>query len=125
MVARRGTQNGVASECRRVGQHPLEDAPQERHDAYGFGKLSLIFVLLVSGMLIAALPALAGQPAIPQGGTLKVATIGEPVGATILSWFWLGERISIRVAAGCAVMLISVMIAILSSRVTEEPEIDM
>ena len=51
-------------------------------------KASLIFVLLMLGMLAVNSPALAGQaaaPAIPQGGTLKVATIGEPPNLDVMT----------------------------------------
>ena len=48
-------------------------------------RAGVIFFLLVCGVLAAGLPALAGQAAIPQGGTLKVATVGEPPNLDVMT----------------------------------------
>ena len=51
-------------------------------------KTSLVVALLVLGMLAVNSPALAGQaaaPAIAQGGTLKVATVGEPPNLDVMT----------------------------------------
>jgi peptide/nickel transport system substrate-binding protein len=52
------------------------------------GKAGLVFVLLMLGVFALSAPAPAGQaaaPAIPQGGTLKVATIGEPPNLDVMT----------------------------------------
>ena len=48
-------------------------------------RAGVIFILLVCGVLAAGLPALAGQAAVPQGGTLKVATVGEPPNLDVMT----------------------------------------
>jgi peptide/nickel transport system substrate-binding protein len=48
-------------------------------------RAGVVFILLVCGVLTAGLPALAGQAAIPQGGTLKVATVGEPPNLDVMT----------------------------------------
>jgi drug/metabolite transporter (DMT)-like permease len=45
-----------------------------------------------------------------------MATVGEPVGATILGWLLLGEAVSPSTALGCAIMLTSVVLALARSR---------
>ena len=41
-----------------------------------------------------------------------IATVGEPVGATFLTWAWLGERVPAVVAVGCATVLVAVIAAV-------------
>ncbi len=41
-----------------------------------------------------------------------IATVGEPVGATILAWLWLGETIGWVTATGCVIVLVGVVTAI-------------
>ncbi len=41
-----------------------------------------------------------------------MSTVGEPVGATILGFFWLHETVSPTVALGCAITLASVVLAL-------------
>lgn len=41
-----------------------------------------------------------------------IATVGEPVGATFLAWVWLGEIVGWITAAGCALVLVGVILAI-------------
>jgi drug/metabolite transporter (DMT)-like permease len=48
--------------------------------------------------------------------SVGIATVGEPVGATILGWIWLGEAVAPVVMAGCAVTLCGVVIAVLERR---------
>jgi drug/metabolite transporter (DMT)-like permease len=45
-----------------------------------------------------------------------MAVVGEPVGATLLAWLWLGEAVPARVALGCAVTLAAVGTAILGRK---------
>lgn len=45
-----------------------------------------------------------------------IATVGEPVGATLLAWLWLGESVSPIVGAGCAVTLVAVALSLVPSR---------
>jgi drug/metabolite transporter (DMT)-like permease len=48
--------------------------------------------------------------------TVGMAVVGEPVGATLLAWSWLGESVPLRVAAGCAVTLVAVGVAVRGGR---------
>jgi len=41
-----------------------------------------------------------------------LATLGEPVGSTLLAWVWLGEAAPAVVLVGCAVVLVSLMLAL-------------
>ncbi|HJL15182.1 MAG TPA: DMT family transporter [Sandaracinaceae bacterium LLY-WYZ-13_1] len=50
-----------------------------------------------------------------------IATVGEPVGATLLAWIWLGEPLDTLVGLGCAVTLIAVL---LSLRIPRSPDGD-
>ena len=53
-----------------------------------FTTAGVVGVLLVLGILAAGTSALAGQaatPTIPQGGTLKVATVGEPPNLDVMT----------------------------------------
>ncbi|MFW5966721.1 MAG: DMT family transporter [Persicimonas sp.] len=45
-----------------------------------------------------------------------IATVGEPVGATILGWLWLGESVAPVVIGGCLVTLSGVVLAVLHTR---------
>ncbi len=45
-----------------------------------------------------------------------ISTIGEPVGATLLAWLWLGESVSAVVAAGCVITLVAVFVALRGQR---------
>lgn len=45
-----------------------------------------------------------------------MATVGEPVGSTILAWLWLGEIVPPVTAAGCAVTLTAVLLAVYQPR---------
>jgi drug/metabolite transporter (DMT)-like permease len=48
-----------------------------------------------------------------------LATIGEPVGATLLAWAWLGEAAPAVVLAGCGVVLAALVLALAPGRVPE------
>lgn len=43
---------------------------------------------------------------------VAMATVAEPVGATLLAWLWLGEAVSGPVAAGAAATLAAVVVAL-------------
>ena len=49
---------------------------------------------------------------------VSMTIVGEPVGATILGWLWLGEVVPLWVGIGCAVTLGAVIFAILGTRQT-------
>ena len=48
------------------------------------------------------------------------STLGEPVGATVLAWFWLAETPSTQVMAGCLVTLMGLLLALRTTRTNEE-----
>lgn len=43
---------------------------------------------------------------------VAMATAGEPVGATLLAWLWLGEAVAPLVAVGCVVTIAAVLLAV-------------
>ncbi len=43
---------------------------------------------------------------------VAMATAGEPVGATLLAWAWLGETVAPLVAIGCVVTIAAVLLAV-------------
>jgi len=43
---------------------------------------------------------------------VSMTIVGEPVGATILGWMWLGEAVPLWVGIGCAITLCAVLFAI-------------
>ncbi len=45
-----------------------------------------------------------------------MATVGEPVGSTLLAWLWLGESVEPHIALGCAVTLAAVALALWEPR---------
>ncbi len=47
-----------------------------------------------------------------------ISTVGEPVGATILAWVWLGERLSPLVAVGCTITLSAVLLSVVPRKGT-------
>jgi drug/metabolite transporter (DMT)-like permease len=47
---------------------------------------------------------------------VALAVLGEPVGATVLGYYWLGEPVSPMVALGCAVTLAAVALTIVGHR---------
>ena len=44
--------------------------------------------------------------------SVAMATVGEPVGATLLTWWWLGESPTTTVLLGCSVTLVGVGVAL-------------
>jgi drug/metabolite transporter (DMT)-like permease len=44
-----------------------------------------------------------------------LATVAEPVGASILAWFWLGESIDPLTGVGCVLTIVAVMAVVLRS----------
>jgi len=100
--------------------------------ATAFGALTLLIAALASGVPIAFASAesvawIAMAALVPQlvGHNLLtwslrhatptavgIATIGEPVGATLLAWLWLGEAVTPLVGAGCAITLCAVVVAL-------------
>ncbi|MBS1195862.1 MAG: protein of unknown function transrane, partial [Actinobacteria bacterium] len=47
---------------------------------------------------------------------VALAIMGEPVGATLLAWAWLGEAAPAVVLAGCALVLAALVLALSASR---------
>lgn len=41
-----------------------------------------------------------------------IATLGEPVGAALIGWLWLGEVVSPTIALGCSIILCAVVLAL-------------
>jgi drug/metabolite transporter (DMT)-like permease len=94
--------------------------------------------LLVSGteafsylVLAALIPQLIGHSlltwALRHATPTQVAmvVVGEPAGATIIAWIWLGDVVSIWLALGCAITLTAVVIASIRpgrSKATNPPE---
>ena len=72
---------------------------------------------LVYLVLAALLPQIVGHGLLTWAVRLAtpvavaVATVGEPVGATLLGWLWLGEAVTAPIALGCAVTLGGVLLA--------------
>lgn len=78
-------------------------------EALGFIVLSAVIPQLIGHNLLTwalrhAKPTLVGM-----------ATVGEPVGATLLAWLILDEGISLPVAVGCGITLAGVMLAMRAS----------
>ena len=68
--------------------------------------------------LAAAIPQMIGHTSFTwalrhaKPTVVATATVGEPVGATILAWLWLGETVGGAVMLGCGLTLGSVILAI-------------
>lgn len=77
------------------------------------GGESLLFIFLS-----ALIPQLVGHVLLTWSlrhttpTVVGLATLGEPVGSTLLAWVWLGEAAPALVLAGCAVVLVSLVIAL-------------
>lgn len=77
---------------------------------------------LVFLVLAALVPQLVGHNLLTWSlryatpTAVGIATVGEPVGATILGWLWLGESVAPLVALGCAVTLCGVVVAVLHTK---------
>ena len=76
--------------------------------------------------LAALLPQLVGHNLVTwslryvKPTVVGIAILGEPVGATILGWWWLGETVSWPIATGCGVTLFAVILAIRRRRSSAE-----
>lgn len=68
--------------------------------------------------LAALVPQLVGHGALTwslrhlRPTVVGLATVGEPVGSTLLAWLWLGEALTVGVGIGCAITLCAVTVAI-------------
>jgi drug/metabolite transporter (DMT)-like permease len=100
--------------------------------ATAFGALSLFAAAWIAGVpiafasaesllwiaLAALLPQLVGHTLLTWSlrhatpTAVGIATVGEPVGATLLAWIWLGERVTPVIAAGCAITLAAVLLSL-------------
>lgn len=100
--------------------------------ATGVGALALLTTAAASGiairaasgealmylLLAAAVPQLIGHTLLTWAlrhttpSVVAMAVVGEPVGATMLAWVWLGETIGPIVVVGCAITLGSILLAI-------------
>jgi len=78
--------------------------------ALGFLALATLLPHLVGHVLL----TWALRHATPT--TVGMATLGEPVGATLLAWLWLGEPVAAITAIGCAVTLVGVALAVARPR---------
>ena len=105
--------------------------------ATAFGALSLFGAAVIAGVpiafasgesllwiaLAALLPQLVGHTLLTWSlrhatpTAVGIATVGEPVGATLLAWIWLGERVTPAIAAGCAITLGAVLLSLRRARV--------
>lgn len=78
---------------------------------------SLLFIALA-----ALVPQLVGHTLLTWSlrhatpTAVGIATVGEPVGATVLAWIWLGERVGALVAVGCAITLGAVLLTLRAGR---------
>ncbi len=77
---------------------------------------------LIYIVLAALLPQLVGHNLLTWSmkhttpAIAGIAILGEPVGAAILGWLWLGETVSGLVIVGCALTLFAVGLAVLNMR---------
>ncbi len=79
-------------------------------EAFGFLALATVFPHLVGHSLLTWCLKHTTPTAV------GVATLGEPVGATLLAWAWLGEPVATVTAIGCAVTLAGVALAVVRPR---------
>ncbi|MCK6575326.1 DMT family transporter [Myxococcota bacterium] len=119
--------------ARRLG--PTLDVTAFSAVAVGVGALSLLGTAQVLGVPLApaspsAAAAIVACTLVPQlvGHSLltwalrhtgpayaAMATVGEPVGATLLTWWWLDESPTPTVLLGCSVTLTGVALALMAS----------
>ena len=70
--------------------------------------------------LAALIPQLVGHTSLTWAlrfvtpTVVGLATVGEPVGSTLLAWIWLGEEVSPTVFSGCSITLVAVVLGIIS-----------
>ncbi len=77
----------------------------------------LILAALIPQMVGHTLLTWALKYASPT--TVGLSTVGEPVGAAILAWLWLGEILDPLTALGCSITLIAVVAGIKASQLSE------
>lgn len=82
---------------------PLKAASPE---AFGYIALAAILPQLVGHSL------LTWSLRYTRPSSVAMAVVGEPVGAAILGWIWIGERVEMPVMFGCAITLSAVILAI-------------
>ena len=78
--------------------------------AFGY----LVLAALVPQLIGHALLTWSLRHARPTA--VGIATVGEPVGSTLLGFLWLGERVGWLVALGCAVTLCAVVVALVGGK---------
>lgn len=72
--------------------------------------------------LAALIPQLIGHTLITwslrhtRPTVVGLSTVGEPAGAALLAWFWLGEGVSTATAVGCVIVVAAVALAIRERR---------
>jgi len=68
--------------------------------------------------LAALVPQLIGHTSLTWAlrhttpARVGTATLGEPVGSTLLAWLWLGESVALTVVVGCVITLGAVALAL-------------
>jgi drug/metabolite transporter (DMT)-like permease len=73
-------------------------------------------------LLAALVPQLIGHTLLTwalrytRPAIVGIATVGEPVGATLLGWFWLGESVPLGIAIGCSITVMAVILGVWRSR---------
>jgi drug/metabolite transporter (DMT)-like permease len=78
-------------------------------------------------VLAAIIPQLLGHNLITwtlrhtKPSVVAMAVVGEPVGATVLAWLWLGETVSPAVILGCGITLAAVLLAVSKTELPEPP----
>ncbi len=97
-----------------------------------FGAVALLAASLVAGVplhfasleslgwiaLAALVPQLIGHNVLTwllrhaTPTAVGLSTVGEPVGATLLAWLWLGEPVTPLVGVGCAITLGAVLLTL-------------
>ncbi len=78
-------------------------------------------------LLAALVPQLIGHTALTwvlrhvRPTTVGIATVGEPVGAALLAWFWLDESIPFWSGLGCVVTIFAVVVGVAARGRGEAP----
>jgi drug/metabolite transporter (DMT)-like permease len=85
-----------------LGQAPLAASPA----AWGWLALAALVPQLIGHSLLTWALRHVG-PAV-----VGLATVGEPVGASIIAWLWFGEAVTGQVAVGSVVILVAVGVAV-------------
>jgi len=115
--------------CRRLGEEL--DLWAFSGVATAVGAISLLGTAALAGIplqpaspealgylvLAAVLPQLVGHTLLTwslrhaKPAAVAMAVVGEPAGATIIAWLWLGEGVSMPVALGCILTLAAIVLA--------------